>query len=67
MHHPARQRTGIADPDRMTHARKMVGCRQTARPRPDDQHALARRGRFDRKLPALTSRHVAKETLDGMD
>ena len=46
---------------------QMVRGREAARPRPDDQHALAGRRRVDRERPALGPGEVAEEPLDGVN
>ena len=66
MQHAAGQRAGVADFDGVPEAGQMIGRRQAARTRADDQHALAAR-RGDRRHPALLGRKIAEKALHGMN
>ncbi len=66
-HHAARDRTGLADRDRVTPQREVIRRRQARRPGADDQNALARLGPRPLELPAAAQRLVAEEALDRVD
>ena len=55
------------DLDRVPEASQVITGGKSARPRPDDQDALARRRRGLRKGPAFANGHVAEKTLDRMN
>ena len=66
-HHPARLAAGIANLDLVAEAGQVVGGREPAGARTDDEHTLAApRGRR-LELPALLACEVAQEALDRMD
>ncbi len=67
MDHAARHRTGLADLDRVAQPGQVVGRRQAAGTAADHQHPLAAGPRRVLRLPALLHRHIAEETLDGVD
>jgi hypothetical protein len=58
---------GVPDLDLMTQAGQVVGRRQAARARPDDQHPLARAGRRRIELPPAVEGQIAEEPLDRVD
>ena len=65
--HPAGLGAQVADLNRVTAAREVVGGAEPARPRADDQHPLAGRGRRRIERPSVLDRHIAEEPLDRVD
>ena len=63
-HHPAGLGARVPDLDVMTEPREVIRRRQPARPRADDEHPLAGRGRRRVEGPPPLQRQVAEEPLD---
>ena len=66
-HHPAGDRCGLPDGDRVTAPGQVVGRGESGRPGADDQHPPPGGRGSDRDAPALGQRLVAEEALDGVD
>ena len=67
VHHATGDRARLVDLDGVPHQRQMMGAGQAAGTRSNDQDALARRLRGDRRRPLLFEGKIAEEALDGMD
>ena len=67
MHHAAGHRPGLEDFDGVTHARQMIGGRQTAGTGADDENTLASGRCGDGELPVLLQGQITEEPFHRMN